>query len=61
MIKRKVASALAAVLLGTGLLFAAPAIAQFAKTEDAIKYRQSAMSLMGNHMGRLAAMAQGKS
>ncbi len=34
--------------------------AQFAKTEDAVKYRQSAFSLMGNHMGRLSAMARGQ-
>lgn len=38
---------------------AAPAYAQFAKVEDAIKYRQSALSIMGNHMGRLTAMARG--
>ncbi len=30
-----------------------PAQAQFAKPEDAIKYRQSAYTLMGNHMGRI--------
>jgi cytochrome c556 len=29
--------------------------AQFAKPEDAIRYRQSAYVLMGNHMGRIAA------
>lgn len=34
--------------------------AQFAKTEDAVKYRQSAFTLMGNHMGRLSAMARGQ-
>src|SRR6478609_3675251 len=38
----------------------APAYAQFQKPEDAIKYRQSAFTLMGNHFGRIAAMAQGK-
>lgn len=32
---------------------AAPAHAQFAKPEDAIKYRQAAMFLMGNNMGRI--------
>jgi cytochrome c556 len=41
-------------------LAALPAAAQFAKPEDAIKYRQSAMTVMGNHFGRVAAMAQGK-
>ena len=34
--------------------------AQFAKAEDAIKYRQSALTVMSNHMGRLAAMAKGE-
>lgn len=37
-----------------------PAYAQFAKAEDAIKYRQSALFVMGQHFTRLAAMAQGK-
>jgi cytochrome c556 len=38
----------------------APATAQFAKPEDAIKYRQSALTVMGTHFGRLGAMANGK-
>ncbi|MCW5236072.1 cytochrome c [Verminephrobacter eiseniae] len=38
----------------------APAAAQFAKTEDAIKYRQSALFVMGQHFGRLGAMATGR-
>jgi cytochrome c556 len=33
----------------------APAHAQFNKPEDAIRYRQSALFLMGNHMGRINA------
>ncbi|QIL82194.1 cytochrome c [Diaphorobacter sp. HDW4A] len=41
-------------------LFALPASAQFAKAEDAIKYRQGALFVMGQHFGRLGAMAQGK-
>lgn len=53
-------TAIGAAILGTGLLLPASASAQFAKAEDAIEYRQSAFSIMGNHMGRLAAMAQGK-
>ena len=32
---------------------AAPAAAQFAKPEDAVKYRQSAFALIGNHMSRI--------
>ena len=44
----------------TLLALAAPASAQFAKPEDAIKYRQSALTVMGTHFGRLGAMASGK-
>jgi cytochrome c556 len=36
------------------------AAAQFQKPEDAIKYRQSAFTVLGNHLGRVAAMAQGR-
>lgn len=54
----KVLSALAlAAVVGTVAL---PASAQFAKPEDAIKYRQSALSVMGTHFSRLGAMANGK-
>ncbi|MDB5966447.1 MAG: cytochrome c [Polaromonas sp.] len=48
--------ALAATLVG----FAAPASAQFAKPEDAIKYRQSALFVMSQHFGRVGAMANGR-
>jgi cytochrome c556 len=52
---------LALAALASATLFAAlPAAAQFAKSEDAIKYRKSAMFVMGQHFGRLGAMAQGK-
>lgn len=43
------------VLFAAAVTLAAPAFAQFAKPEDAVKYRQSAMALMGNHMGRINA------
>lgn len=43
-----------------GAAACSPAMAQFQKPEDAIKYRQSAFTLMGNHFGRVAAMAQGR-
>jgi cytochrome c556 len=46
-------------LLGAALV-GLPAAAQFQKPEDAIKYRQSVMTLQGNHLGRIAAMAQGR-
>lgn len=48
----------AAALLG--LATAQPAAAQFAKPEDAIKYRKAAMTVMAAHFGRVAAMANGK-
>ncbi len=41
-------------------VLSAPASAQFAKAEDAIKYRQSAFFVMGQHFGRIGAMANGK-
>lgn len=34
--------------------------AQFAKVEDAVKYRQSAFALMGAHMGRIGAVIKGE-
>lgn len=48
--------ALAAALVA----MAAPASAQFAKPEDAIKYRQSALFVMSQHFGRIGAMANGR-
>ena len=50
---------LASILL-IGSFSLSTAQAQFAKAEDAIKYRQSALAVMGAHFGRLAGMAQGK-
>ena len=44
----------------TLIAISAPASAQFAKPEDAIKYRQSALSVMGTHFGRVGAMAYGR-
>lgn len=41
-------------------LLALPAAAQFAKPEDAIKYRKASLSVMGTHFSRVAAMATGK-
>jgi len=42
------------------LAIAIPAQAQFAKPEDAIKYRKNALFVMQQHWARLGAMAQGK-
>jgi cytochrome c556 len=43
-----------------GAVTALPAAAQFAKPEDAIRYRQSGMTMMATHFGRVAAMANGR-
>jgi len=48
------------VLAATALLIAVPASAQFAKAEDAVKYRKSVMFVMQQNFGRVAAMAAGK-
>jgi cytochrome c556 len=48
--------AVAVLTLATAL----PAAAQFAKPEQAIKYRQSVMTIQAAHFGRIAAMADGK-
>jgi cytochrome c556 len=54
----KIAASLA--LAAVAAVIAAPASAQFAKPEDAVKYRQSVMTVMGTHFGRIGAMANGK-
>jgi len=43
-----------------GFASAMPAAAQFAKPEDAIKYRKAAFNVMASHFGRIGAMVQGK-
>lgn len=48
------ALALAAVSL------AGPAMAQFQKPEDAIKYRKASFTVMAAHFGRIGAMANGR-
>jgi cytochrome c556 len=47
------------IALSTSVL-SLSAAAQFAKPEDAVKYRKSAFSVMGTHTQRLGQMAQGK-
>ena len=49
-----------AVVAIAGAGVALPAAAQFAKPEDAIKYRKAAMTMMATHFGRVAAMANGR-
>ncbi|MBI2772390.1 MAG: cytochrome c [Burkholderiales bacterium] len=54
----KIAASL--VLAAAAFAFAAPASAQFAKPEDAVKYRQSALFVMAQHFGRIGAMVNGR-
>ncbi len=42
------------------VLLAGAAFAQFAKTEDAVKYRQSVMSVIGTHFTRMGAVVKGE-
>jgi cytochrome c556 len=49
------------VLVGAvAVLSAGAALAQFPKTEDAVKYRQSAMFLIGQHFTRMGAVVKGE-
>ena len=42
------------------ITLALPAQAQFAKPEDAVKYRKASYTVMATHFGRLGAMASGR-
>lgn len=53
MSKRLLVAAVVAALAGA-------AHAQFQKPEDAVKYRQGAFTVMGNHFSRIGAMVQGR-
>lgn len=50
----------ALVLALSAIAWSAPASAQFAKPEDAIKYRQNAMFVKGQHFSRIGAMVSGR-
>lgn len=50
----------AAAAAVAGLTLSGPAAAQFAKPEDALKYRKAVFTVMGAHFGRVGAMVQGK-
>jgi cytochrome c556 len=52
--------AITLALAAAAATLAVPASAQFAKPEDAVKYRQSAMFIMGQHFGRIGAMVNGR-
>jgi len=43
-----------------GSLWAGSAYAQFAKPEDAVKYRQSALTLINSHFGRMQPVIKGQ-
>jgi cytochrome c556 len=43
-----------------GIVTALPAAAQFAKPEEAVKYRRAVFTVMATHFGRVGAMVQGK-
>ena len=58
--KRMFRSMSMAAAVCAGMCTALPAAAQFAKPEDAIKYRKAGMSMMAAHFGRVAGMAAGK-
>jgi cytochrome c556 len=47
-------------LTAAAFAFVTPANAQFQKPEDAVKYRQSALTVMGTHFGRIGAMVNGR-
>ena len=48
------------LVLAVVALLSGAAFAQFAKTEDAVKYRQSAMSVIGTHFSRMGAVVKGE-
>lgn len=48
------------ILAAAAVTLAAPASAQFAKPEDAVKYRKNALFVMQQNFARLGAMAAGK-
>jgi cytochrome c556 len=48
------------LVAAAGVALTASAFAQFAKPEDAIKYRQSAQFVLAQHFGRIGAMVDGK-
>ena len=58
--KRVTPTLLMAATALCGVAVALPAAAQFAKPEDAIKYRKAAFAVMATHFGRVAGMANGK-
>ncbi len=50
----------ASLLMALVASLSSPAFAQFAKPEDAVKYRQGALTVIATHFGRIGAMANGR-
>jgi cytochrome c556 len=50
----------ALALTFVSLSLATPAMAQFQRPDDAVKYRKAALSVMGTHFSRVGAMATGR-
>jgi cytochrome c556 len=48
------------IVFAAGVVGSAQAQSLFAKPEDAIKYRQSALFVMGQHFGRIGAVVKGE-
>jgi len=57
---KRIGVMLCAAAVAAGALLSAPASAQFAKPEDAIKYRKAALTLLGAHAGRIGAVVKGE-
>jgi len=51
---------IALILAAVATAIALPASAQFAKPEDAVKYRKNSLFVMGAHFSRVGAMASGR-
>ena len=51
---------IASILAALAAALALPAAAQFAKPEDAVKYRKAAFTVIGAHFSRVGAMANGR-
>ena len=54
--KSVISFAIAAAAAATSM----PAVAQFAKPEDAVKYRQGTLIVLAQHFSRIGAMARGR-
>src|SRR6478752_857927 len=57
---KKLSTLAALACMTVGPLLATSASAQFAKPEDAVKYRQSALTLMASHFGRMTPVVKGQ-